>query len=371
MSLRSQEAANSFDPESGKLVERRGSCLVLMLRHLGDALISSTFVRALRFHNPHLAIDVLGRPQTKELVTSRCDVREYLEADFPFFGHHHRDLEAIRGAFQTVRHLRSRRYQFCINLIGDVREALIGRLIRPKWNIAPIWPSGHAFKKKMTDSCATWFENCGISIPPDFVSYYDSLSFFASCLGLADPFTHNIPQSRTKTPGAPPKYRVSLHPGASHPSRHWPQAKWRELMRRLHERGYEMQLFGSRHERNDLLSDYGTQIAEFGIVVVTEGFSELLLELSKSDLLVGMDSLSAHAAFSSSVRSVVLNGSSDPRIMTPPTGVPVSAGHLCNMFPCNYRYPCKGGPNEYVCCREISVESVLIEVDSILRERAK
>lgn len=371
MHLRHQEPAASIDPECGKLRGRQGSCLVLMLRHLGDALICSTFIRALRAQNPDLAIDVLGRPQLKELVTPLCDVREYMDGEFPVFGHHRRDFQSTRCALRTIRHLRRKKYNFCINLIGDVREALIGRLAGPKWNIAPVWPPRHVFKKKMTDRYATWFENCGISIPEHLVSYYDSMSFFARRLGLDDPFIRPGPEKDANAIAPPKKYRVSLHPGASHPSRHWPRAKWKDLMSRLHARGYEMQLFGSGQERASLLAEFGDQIAEFEIGLVTDGFSEMLSALAESDLLIGMDSLSTHAAFFTSVRSVVLNGSSDPRIMTPPSAVPLSAGHLCTMFPCNYSYPCQGGAQEYVCCREISVESVLVAVDSILNECAK
>jgi ADP-heptose:LPS heptosyltransferase len=356
--------AGDIAPPCGPLVNRQGACLILVLRHLGDALITCAFIRALQSQNPSIAIDVLGRPQSRDLVCSLCRVHEYIEVEFPVFGHHRRDASTLRRTAGAMRQVRRHRYDFCINLIGDVRESAISRLTAAKWNIGPLWGHGHLFKKKMTDKCAGWFLNCGIKIPPDLAGYYDSLSFLARSLGLADPFkTESACLTHCKSQGAKP-FTISLHPGASHPSRHWPKSKWRELIAGLHRKGYEMQLLGSKHERGELVDNYGTEIHEFGVKVITGGFGDLLAALSNSDLLVGMDSLAAHAAFATSVRPVVLHGSSDPRIMTPPGGVPLSAGNLCSSFPCNYQYPCRGGDREYVCCREISVSSVLTVVDS-------
>lgn len=358
-------------PPCGPLIDRHGACLILVLRHLGDALISCAFIRTLQIQNPALAIDVMGRTQSKELVHSLCRIRNYIEVDFPVFGHHKRDTGALQRAVRATRQARRTAYDFCINLIGDLRESMIGRLSGAVWNIGPLWDSGHVFKKRMTDKCAGWFLNSGIRIPPHLFSYYDSLSFFAQSLGLPAPFEiefGHAGQCRLRETGP---FRISLHPGASHPSRHWPKSKWKELIACLHQKGYEMQLLGSKQESSQLLDDFGNEVSRFGVQIVAEGFTDLLAALSRSDLLIGMDSLSAHAAFASSIRSVVLHGPSDPRIMTPPGGVPLSAGTLCSRFPCNYHYPCQGGDREYVCCREISVNSVLTAVDSIVAGSAK
>jgi len=350
-------------PACGRLVGREGACLLLALRHLGDALILSAFVRVLQVSNPRLAIDVLGRPQLREVVNSRCKIRNFIEAEFPVFGSHRRDSATIIKAIKAMGEVRNAGYTFCMNVIGDVREGLIGRLSGATWNVAPIWSPGHPFKEKMTDRGAAWFANSGIAIPRNLVSYYDSLSFLASGLGLPDPFER--PAKQTFTGMSAGRIKISLHPGASHPSKRWPSAKWKELMERLHQRGFEMQLLGSRDEKQALSDDYAYEIQTFGIQMVTAGISDLLAAISRSSLLIGMDSLSSHAAFSCSVRSVVLHGPSDPRIMTPPNAVSLSAGSSCERFPCNYSYPCKGSAHEYVCCRGIEVDSVMAAVDSI------
>ena len=337
----------------------------------GTDCIASTFIKALQIRNPSLAIDVLGRPQLKEIITSTCSVRQFIEIDLPVFGHHRRDMASTWRACHTIHQLRVKRYDLCFNLVGDIRENLIGKLSRAHWNIAPIWMPGHIFKDKMTDSGAKWFANSGIEIPALLLNYYDSLSFFAHRLGLPDPFAPAKVLGSKGFQGDQKRMRVSLHPGASHPSRHWPSAKWRELISRLHERGCEIKLIGARDEAIRLRGEYGAEIDRFGIEIVTEDIPRFLAAISDSDLLIGMDSLSAHAAFASSTKSVVLNGSSDPRIMTPPGSVPLSAGDQCKFFPCNYQYPCKGGDREYVCCREIAVDSVVAAVDSLIGGRPR
>jgi len=273
----------------------------------------------------------------------------------------------MAAALRTLRAVRRSRYRFCINLIGDVRENLTGQLSGATWNIAPAWAPGHLFRNKITGKLPVPAANCEIAIPAEYPSYYDSIRYMAARLGLPD---FSSP-SRLSAAGEP-RHRpaVALHPGASHPSRRWPAAKWKDLMNGLALRGYQLVLIGAPDEGAALRNEYRDEIDRFGIAVVAANFRGFSSALSASDALIGMDSLSAHAAHSLGVPSVVLNGSADVVIMTPPGSVPLSAGNMCPQFPCYYRFPCTGTANEFVCCRGIEVEEVLRSLDTLLKARA-
>ena len=341
-----------------------GSCLILLMRHLGDAVIASGIMNALHSHNPTMTVDILGRRELRGVAASFGHFAEYIEADLPFFGHHRRNLGAMWSAFQAMRLVRRRKYDYCINVIGDFRENLIGKLAGAKWNVAPVWERGHIFKNKMTDTNASWLANRGIKIPSFNSNYYDSLEHFAHQLGLQGLEWRG--ESRSSE-GPNVVRSIGLHPGASHASRRWPNDKWRLLARELNARGYKVKVLGSPFERDGLLATFREEIASGELEVSTEDMPGLLSSLSKVDLLVGMDSFSVHAAHALNIPTIVLNGSSDPSIMTPPGGAAVSAGHLCKQFPCYYDYPCVGTEGEYVCVRGIEVEAVLKAFDSTIK----
>jgi len=353
-------------PPCGPLSGRTDRGLLLSLRHLGDAVIAAGFVQALRKQNPAMPVNVLGLPQHEEVFRSLCRIDRYFRIDLPLFRHHRRSEASMAAALRTLRAVRRSRHRFCINLIGDVRENLIGRLSGATWNIAPTWAPGHLFRNKITGKLSFPAANCAIPIPAEYRSYYDSLRFFAARLGLE---RLSSPTPSRVSASAQPGHRllVALHPGASHPSRRWPAAKWKSLITALSARGCRLLLIGAPDEEPALRSEYGEEIDRFRIDVVATGLQGFFSALSAADALVGMDSLSAHAAHILGVPSVVLNGSADFVIMTPPGSAAVSAGHLCPQFPCYYRFPCTGTANEFVCCRGIEVEEVLHSLDRLLR----
>jgi len=346
------------------LAGREGSCLVLSMRHLGDAVICSGFINSLQQRNPLMAIDVLGRPELEEVIASFSSFREYIGVNLPVFGHHARNIAAIMAAFQAIRMVRKRRYDYCINCTGDVRENIIGRLSGARLNVAPIWEPGHLFRRKMTDTGAAWMVSLGVLIPAVYTSYYKSMEYLANELGLSGLVWKAMSNSKKLRKR---KMTVALHPGASHPSRHWPNDRWKDLMRELHSHGYNIRILGAPSERDGLLKAFSEEVADCGIEIFTEDMPGLLLCLSEADVLIGMDSFSVHAAYALGVPVVVLNGSADPSIMTPPGGFVTSAGHFCKKFPCYYEYPCKGTEKEYICVQGIEVREVMSAFEAIIK----
>lgn len=349
------------------MVDRTGRCLVLCSRHMGDAVIASGLVNSLRIHNPQLAINICGRPQLEEVMRAFGFSGEYIEAEFPIFGHHRRDKASVVAAYKSLRRICNDSYDYCINTIGDTRENLLGKLTGAAWNIAPIWERGHIFKNKITDMGAAFFTDCGVTIPVRYANFYDAMAYFLKRLGVPALEWPRLSTERCQTTD---QVSIGIHPGASHASRHWPMEQWQLLSHQLLSRGYRVTVFGSPSERDLLFDVFGRNRAARGLTVVAGGISDFIAGLAATNVLIGMDSFSVHAAYALGVSTVVLNGSADPAIFTPPGGVAVSAGALCSRYPCYYAYPCQGTPEEYICVREIDTRAVLRALDEMI-ERDK
>ena len=334
------------------------------MRHLGDAVILSGFVRALKRSNPHIEIDLLGLPEMEAVTALFCDFRNYIPINLPLFGHHKKNLKEVLLAFRAMLRVRHSKYDCCINLVGDTRENLIGAIAGAEHNIAPIWEPGHPFNKHIRTIRTHSLIDCGVVIPPELNSVYDSIGYFAVKLGL-QPIEWTLesrPSQSTMSQSV-----VAIHPGASHPSKRWLPDKWKDVIRRLHADGRKVILLGSPSERRDLLETFDKEIRMFSLNAVTECLPLVLESMAKADILVGMDSFSAHAAQAVGLPVVVLHGPYNPTVMTPPCGASLSSGHLCAAFPCFNKPSCLGTEFEYICVRGIDAGDVMNAVNRRLK----
>ena len=336
------------------------------MRHLGDTVILAGFVNALRARDPNVNIDVLGRPGLESVLRPLCTFQEYIGIEIPFFGHHKRSISHLNQAFQTMLDIRSRHYGGCINLMGDIRENVIGWLAGTRMNVSPVWPEHHIFRNKVRAHGASAFLNVEICIPSSRHNFYDAMDEFATELGFTPLRWFSGPRAEVRLGGV---QTIALHPGASHHSRHWPFGKWRSLIRELRERGFRIQLLGAPSELPSLEAEFADEISAEQVDVLVGSPDEFFSNLSEVSLLVGMDSFSVHAAYSMGIKTIILNGPADPEIMAPP-GVPtLSAGEGCRAYPCYNRPSCLGTAGEYMCVRDIEVENVVRTVVNAMKAR--
>ena len=334
------------------------------MRHLGDAVILSGFVRALKRYNPDIEIDLLGRPEMEAVTASFCDFRKYIPINLPSFGHHKKQLKEMILAFRTMLQVRRCKYDYCINLVGDTRENLVGTISGAEHNIAPIWEHGHPFNKHIRSTWAHSLIDYGVVIPSELNNIYDSIGYFAVKLGL-QPIKWTLDSKPSQLTMS--QSLVAIHPGASQPSKRWLPDKWKDVIRRLQADGRKVMLLGSPSDRSNLLDTFNEEIITFSLNVVTESLPLVLESMSKADILVGMDSFSVHAAQAIGVPVVVLHGPYNPAVMTPPCGASLSSGHLCTAFPCFNKPSCLGTEFEYICVQGIDAGDVINAVNERLK----
>jgi ADP-heptose:LPS heptosyltransferase len=344
-------------------VRKNKTYLILSMRHLGDAVVVAGFINALSEQCKNIEVDVVGRGELKGVTDAFCTVREYISIDLPMFGHHRRNAAAFLDAIRKILLLRNRKYDWCINLMGDMRENLVGHIVGAKEVIAPVWQSTHLFRRHIRIMQSPPRGSGVGEIPSSIAGYYASIEYFAQQLGLRGLCW---PKLMINCPQQEKRRVVGIHPGASHPSKQWPAAKWRELIQVLVRKEYSVRIYGSPSEAAELHTEYHAEIANFGLEVAAGEMPSFLQSLLTSDLLVCMDSFSSHAAHAVGIPAVVLHGPFDPSVMTPPTGIPLSAGSMCGVFPCYNGRSCKNTDAKYICVQGIEVKAVVEAVEAMI-----
>ena len=344
----------------GRQLSEAKTLLILSLRHLGDAVVLAGVVNALHANRSDLEIDILGRSDLQGVTERFCRIRDYIPADFLVFGHHKKNLGSVLGAVRKLLAVRRRKYDACLNLTGDVRENLIASMAGAAVTAAPLWPAGHPFRKHIRIANLPGMVSHPVPIQATSRSYYAAMEDFLRQAGgshLCWPANEPDPVTDRQV--------IALHPGASHDSKRWSADKWKQLIRALRAHGYRLRLYGSRSEDAGLRREYAAEIADCGVEIVTGDIAAFITSLSGAALLVGMDSFAVHAAHALGIPSVVLHGPYDPSVMTPPSGIALSAGAMCPAFPCYKGKACSNAAARYICVRGIEVTEVAIAVRAI------
>ena len=122
---------------------------------------------------------------------------------------------------------------------------------------------------------------------------------------------------------APVAGAVLVHPGAAQPSRHWPVDRWAQVVRCLAADGHDVRVTGGPAER-----ELATRVATAAglpsgqVLAGRTGLLELAALVSRSRLLVSVDTGVAHLATAFGTPSVVLFGPTAPALWGPPPDRP-------------------------------------------------
>ncbi len=198
--------------------------LLVRLSSLGDVVLATAAVEALRAVRPEVEVDVLTKPGFREVFTNHPGVREVLPWD------------PARGMLRLASLVRGRRYDWIVDLHRNLRTAVL-RALTPgsRW-------SGYR-KGAIRRRLAVWLRRPGL-LPGDHV-----VDRYLAALGpLGVPPRRYLPRLY---PGDGPRSAiegrllgagwdrraqlVALAPGARWPTKAWPAAKWVELARGIGE----------------------------------------------------------------------------------------------------------------------------------------
>jgi lipopolysaccharide heptosyltransferase II len=279
--------------------------LVVQLDHLGDAILSTGLLHALRQACPQARIDVLAAPWNRAVFDTCPAVDRVHVAPSARFARQAPGgpgrLRWIAALLRCGWRLRRQRYDLGLDIRGELPHAallwLCGARRRVGWRAggggflltdSPRWLPG----RHEVESRAALLQAAGIPcdaqrlaprvIPSDAARRWVARHWAAHPRGEAPPW----------------RPRVVLHLGAGTPAKCWPAAHWHELAcRLLREHGARVVLVGTQEDR-PAAAHITSRLPPGAVLDWTArlDFDELAALLQTADVLVGSDSAPAHLA---------------------------------------------------------------------------
>jgi heptosyltransferase III len=276
--------------------------LILRLRSLGDIVLETPALAALRSWRPDLKLDVLVEPAYAAVLEGNPDVSEIILS---------RDFSA------TTSTLRRKRFAATFNQHGGPRSALLTGL---SGSPARIGWHGHQF---------SFAYNVSVPDAPEFygrpivhaVEHRMSQFYFCGLPRAPIPGTRIFPQpdavsfvarfldGKGISPAAP--YAL-LQPGARLPEMRWPVARFAELARWLHTAHGLASVVNLGPGDRELAREVHRHLQGVALIAGSLDARQLIAMASGACLFVGNDSGPAHIAAAAGKPCAVIFGATNP-----------------------------------------------------------
>ena len=272
------------------------SMLVIQLRRLGDVILTTPALEALKNKFPKTKLDFLVEAPGAEAVAGHPAIDEVLvyDAEGP--------LDSLTWAFK----IRARRYDWVIDFLANPRTALLTALSGATVRAGPAHVARRwAYNRRMLQS------------PQPCYAALEKVRWLAA-LGVAPEDAPELP--RLMLAPRPDKVEnvVCLVPPSRKETRRWPAASYARLGRLLRDKhGCALKVFWGPGER-DLADEVVRGIGEGAYAIAeTRALSDLARELASCRVVVGNCAGPKHVALALGVPTVTIHGSSDPVAWTP------------------------------------------------------
>lgn len=329
----------------------RLACLIVG-RNLGDAVIQSGFLRALRARGYAERYLIWTRPQVGFLFEQGDDCL-IIPSSFPVGTNKQFDRAGARQFFSAAARIRALRPSVTIDLIGDFRERIFAAIAGSRRHLHIGWSSGHPFNRIIRNPLGKGSPL--VEIPADMQNIYAAYAAFLDRLIPASVESGQAARPRTRSERGTPHRLVGLHPFASQASKLWPDQHWRDLATRLQSKGHRLMAFGAPSERSRLMQLFA-DIPD--VELVTEPLPVFARRTTTLDLLIGLDSFSVHMAAANGVPSIMLSAGNHPTLWAPPTSTVLHDSAGCAHFPCYNTAPCEKTSQPHQCIKALSVARV-------------
>lgn len=358
-----------FPPDAIPLDQVR-RVLVIKLRNLGDVLLASPVVSALKAQVPHVEVDALVYADTADMLRDHPDLTQLHLV--------HRDWKRL-GAWQRLKRerqllsaLRQRHYDLIVHLTEHVRGIWLARLLRPRFSAAPDLRSYRLYRKAFTHRYPVIGGNRRHTVEINLdalrrLGIYPDKSQRRLVLAVG-PTDEAAAQEALSRLHLAERSFVLIHPGSRWFFKCWPPDRVATLCEALVADGLPVALVSGpdpleKWLLNEVMSRLKQPLPSFP---GTLSLKQLAALIARARLFVGMDSAPMHMAAAMGTPTVALFGPSGD-IEWGPWQVPhriVTSSHPCR--PCG-RDGCGGGKRSE-CIEVIPPEQVLEAVRSLLKE---
>jgi lipopolysaccharide heptosyltransferase II len=330
--------------------------LVVRLRSIGDTVLTTPSLIALRRALPDAQIDVLLEPWIAPLLEGFDVVDNVLTVH-----------DGLVGRLRTAWELRGRDYDAVLNLHGGTTATMLTAATRARYRVGY---QAYQYAFLHTHRYPAAIDYWNIPVP-------HSAEQQLALLGFAGINVQDRPKSRlivTEHASAAIDDRLQnihlpialLHPAAAFQTKQWPTANFARTAEFLADRGVHSVAIASKPESEVL------EMLERESKVPISTFDDLSLPeitalAAKAKLFVGNDSGIAHIAAAVNAPAVVIFGSSNRGHWRPWTDAPHET--VFNELPCQ---PCPGYVCEVFgeprCIRSIETNQVFVAIDRLLQK---
>ena len=343
--------------------------LLIRLDYIGDVLVTTPAIRALRKKYPEAAIDVVCRPLTAQLLRANPNVTTVIPFDPPWLKHMGgvKLWDTIRTFWDnaTVRRLKEERYDLVIEFHTDPRNILLSWIIQGRYRIGhadrglgfllthpiPYEDSGHIIDR--TNRIVQYL-GCGQELP--------TLDLYLSSEDESEG------QRVMKEHWLRKREFICLNPGTGRINKRWALASWSELADAIIDKyGVTAAFTGSTEDLLDIYQIIGA-MRNSKRTVVLAGKTSLggLAEVYRhAKAVICTDTGPMHIAKSVGARLVALFGPVNPIIWgyTHSTSRVVVEKQTCSF--CD-RPDCIRKTEQYLCMTQIQPAGVLAQLKSVL-----
>jgi ADP-heptose:LPS heptosyltransferase len=287
--------------------------LVIELWQIGDVVLTTPFLAALRECFPGASIALLAKPHAAEILEGTGLVDEFVAAQLPWTrtaGKYDPSAYLSAALAPLIRSLRERRFDLSFDARMDIRSNILASLSGARrrvgfrygggdWLLTDSVPIDPRANHKIDDWLALLAPvGCTPKLPARCLlktSELEKADARAAVAGVA----------RTGVP------LVGIHPGASHAGKRWPLSRFIELARKIRESGSAVVVFADDR-------GFGRELGEVnGALVTQSALRPMMALIEQCDVLVCNDSGPMHIAAALGVPTIAIFERGEPRWFGP------------------------------------------------------
>ncbi len=340
-----------------QLIPQYSSVCLLSARRYGDAIINAVILKQAAKSRPDIKWIIWTKPEFEPLF-KLMGFDQIITAEFPIAGGHKKLIAGgWKNLWRSISHLRTLKIDASIDFIGDTREAFLGSLINSKNHFSPKWENDHWMRKliwKIPVASAKYLPIASI----DDQVYKFIPDLLSKILGV-DIALDSKPQPINSKP------KIAFHPFSSQLFKQWPAQNWLHLFKKLSSNGSETIIFCSQSELKEAQRQFAHLNPQIPIRAC-KSIEDLIEQVNKIDLLIGVDSFLVHLASALGKQTIVINAGNKPQWWQPPNSIALGQSGNCPSYPCMNEPTCLGKVGESKCVDSISPDSVLKAVEQML-----
>lgn len=326
--------------------------LIIMQRNLGDAIILNHLIQNADIEQNEIAI--FTKDNYKSVFENNSNINMIYSANLPVASI--KDKKYI-SHIKTILRIKRQKYDIILDYVGDFRERLIAWFCAGE-KIVTV-RRGNGFNNLVKD----WLSFLGdtiITVNDDYKSIYEQIPYILNKIGIHCSKENQNMKSTFHT--------IGIHPFASQKCKMWDFKKWMQLIKYLVRNNKRVIIFASESEKNILLDKIGELNNYDNVDIFTENLNSFLKKIKDLDLLIGLDSMSVHAAYTYGIPNIMICGSNDVSLWKNPlcSVVTISDNHVCKHWPCYNRPVCN---NQFYCINSIESKDVIEAIEKIGREK--